>query len=193
MRKITLIVAAVFFGLSCSVSPAGTIEETLTIESPATISPGDVVVVLATLSQTPSNPTYTITNWSPNITVQTDPATTPQSVHFLYTSSFFTLSTQSVNATATLLQATLVPSNGNPVPVNQAGFTFSFIAPAPGNYTLVDTGTIQSSLGTLTGGASTPFSVVPEPASVSLMASGALAMVGFGVRRFRRRSAAPQA
>jgi hypothetical protein len=189
MRKITLLVATVFFGVQCSLLPAGTIEETLTIESPATITPGDVVVVLATLSQTPASPTDTITKWSPNITVQTDPATTPQTVHFLYTSSFFTLMTTSTNATATLLQATLVPHSGNSVPVNAAGFTFSFIAPAPGKYTIVDNGTLQSNLGSQTDGGSTSFVVVPEPGSISLVASGALALAGFGVKRFRRRAA----
>jgi hypothetical protein len=191
MRKIILFVATALIGLQSALLPAATIEETLTIESPATINPGDVVVVLATLQQTPATPTLTVSSWSPSITVETSPATTPQSVHFLYTSSFFTLMTKSTNVTNTLLQATLVPHSGNSVPVNQAGFTFSFIAPAPGPYNLVDAGTLQSSLGTQNDGASTPFvvgqAVVPEPASLSLVASGALAFVAFGAKRFRRR------
>ena len=73
-----------------------------------------------------------------------------------------------------------------------AGFTFSFIAPAPGVYNLVDSGTRQDSLGTDNDGASTQFvvggAVVPEPASLSLLASGAVAAVFVGMRRtgFRR-------
>jgi hypothetical protein len=183
-----LTLAIVLFGLPCSLLSAGTLEETLTIESPATITPGNVVVVLVTLNQTPSTPAYTLNSWSPNITIQTDPATTPQAVGFLYTSSFFTLMSQSVNATSTLLQATLVPHSGVSVPVSQAGFTFSFNAPAQGNYKIVDTGTLHTSLGTQNDGGSTSFVVVPEPASMSLMASGAVALVGFGARRFRRRA-----
>lgn len=190
MQKISLAVATVLFALQCSLLSAGTIEETLTIESPATITPGNVVVVLATLSQTPSSPTDTITSWSPNITIQSDPGGVTQKVNFLYMSSFFTLMTKSVNATSTLLQATQVPHTGTSVPVNAAGFTFSFIAPAPGTYTLTDTGTLQSNLGPQGDGATTPFvvgpaAVVPEPASLSLLASGVLAIGVFGARRFR--------
>jgi hypothetical protein len=185
MRKIELILATVLIGLQAGLLPAATIDEILTIESPATINPGNVVVVHATLEQTPSSPTATISSWSPDITVQTSPATVPQTVHFLYTSSYFTLMTKSTNVTSTLLQATLVPHTGNSVPVNEAGFSFSFIAPAAGRYTLVDSGTFPTS---------TPFvvgAVVPEPASLSLLASGALAIAAFGVRRFRRRSVSP--
>lgn len=196
MGKIALICACVLAGFQPALVSAGTIEEILTIKSPATINPGDVVVVLATLKQTPSTPTYDVSSWSPNITVQTSPATTPQDVHFLYTSSFYSMMTKMLHQTDTLLQPGLVApaSSGGAVPVNTAGFTFSFIAPAPGVYDLVDSGTRQDSLGTENNAASTQFvvggAVVPEPASLSLLASGALAASVIGMRRIgsRRRS-----
>jgi hypothetical protein len=194
MGKTALICAFALLVCQPARALAGTIEETLTIKSPATINPGDVVVVLATLQQTPASPTYKVSSWSPNVTVQASPATTPQDVHFLYTSSFYSMMTKTLHVTDTLLQAGLVApaSSGGAVPVNVAGFTFSFIAPAPGVYNLVDSGMRQGSLGTENDAASTQFvvagAVVPEPASLSLLASGAIAAVVLGVRRrgFRR-------
>lgn len=196
MGKIASICALILVVCQPARLLGGTIEEILTIKSPATINPGDVVVVLATLQQTPATPTYKISSWSPNVTVQTSPATTPQDVHFLYTSSFYSMMTTMIHQTDTLLQANLVAptTSGGAVPINVAGFTFSFIAPAPGVYTLGDSGTRQDSLGTENDAASTQFivagAVVPEPASLSLLASGALATVVVGMRRigFRRRS-----
>jgi hypothetical protein len=196
MGKIAVVCTWVLIAFQPALVLADAIVETLTIKSPSIINSGDVVVVLATLRQTPSTPTYTLSSWSPNITVQTIPATTPQDVHFLYTSSFYSMMTEMVQQTDTLLRPDLaaLTAPGGAIPVDQAAFTFSFLAPAPGVYDLIDSGTRQDSLGTENNGASTQFivggAVVPEPASLSLVASGALAASVVGMRRirFRRRS-----
>lgn len=205
MRKVVAIAAPVVIGLLAMRADAATIEETLTIESPATIHPGDVVVVLATLQQTPSSPTLKVSSWSPNVTVESTPGMVDQKVHFLYASSFYSMTTKSSHATSTLLQANLVapPGSGGAVPVNTAGFTFSFVAPSPGMYELMDSGTRQDSLGTENNAANTPFTVagavVPEPCSVTLLASGAIAVSLFGAshplrrRRQTKRSQLPSA